>query len=123
MSKEDTTMGVEPNLGGLLCYAPCCIGLVFSIVAAIVEKKSRFMRFHAFQSLLVHGAFIIVTIVLMIGNAVAGMIFAPLVLIVWAVQLLVGLALLALTIFLMMKAHANEEYKLPTLGDMANKWV
>ena len=103
MSKEDTTMGVEPNLGGLLCYVPCCIGLVFSIVAAIVEKKSRFMRFHAFQSLLFHGV--------------------ALVLIVWAVQLLVGLALLALTIFLMMKAHANEEYKLPTLGDMANKWV
>ena len=41
MSKQDTTMGVEPNLGGLLCYVPCCIGLVFSIVAAIVEKKSR----------------------------------------------------------------------------------
>lgn len=123
MSKEDTTMGVEPNLGGLLCYAPCCIGLVFSIVAAIVEKKSRFVRFHAFQSLLVHGAFFVVTIVLMIGYAVAGMIFAPLALIVWGAQVLVGLALLALTIFLMTKAYANEEYKLPTLGDMASKWV
>ena len=46
-----TNLGVAPNVGGLLCYAPCCIGLIFSIVAVIVEKQSRFLRFHAFQSL------------------------------------------------------------------------
>ena len=51
-----TNLGVAPNVGGLLCYVPCCIGLIFSIVVAIVEKQSRFVRFHAFQSLLFHGA-------------------------------------------------------------------
>ena len=53
-------LGVAPNVGGMLCYAPCCIGLIFSIVAAIVEKQSRFLRFHAFQSLLFHGADLVV---------------------------------------------------------------
>lgn len=123
MSKEDATMGVEPNIGGLLCYAPCCIGLVFSIVAAIIEKKSRFMRFHAFQSLLVHGATFAVFVVLVIAQTVAGMIFAPLVLLVWGIEMLVAVAALALMIVLMMKAYANEEYKLPTLGEQADKWV
>ena len=47
-----TNLGVAPNIAGLLCYVPCCVGLVFAIVAAIVEKQSRFVRFHAFQSLL-----------------------------------------------------------------------
>jgi uncharacterized membrane protein len=123
MSKEDTTMGVEPNLGALLCYAPCCVGLIFSIVAAIVEKKSRFIRFHAFQSLLVHGATFALFLVLAIIQMVAGMIFAPLGLLVWGLEMLVGLACLGLMIFLMIKAHANEEYKLPTLGDLATQWV
>ena len=123
MSKEDTTMGVEPNLGGLLCYAPCCIGLIVSIVVAIVEKKSRFVRFHAFQSLLVHGATFALFLVLAIIQMVAAMIFAPLGLLVWGLEMLVGLAFLALTIFLMMKAHANEEYKLPRLGDLALQWI
>ena len=55
-STGQTNLGVAPNVGGLLCYVPCCIGLIFSVVAAIVEKQSRFLRFHAFQSLLFHAA-------------------------------------------------------------------
>src|SRR6266571_2619378 len=57
-----TNIGVAPNVGGLLCYIPCCIGFLFSIMVAIVEKQSRFVRFHAFQSLLVHGAAFVVAI-------------------------------------------------------------
>lgn len=123
MSKEDTTMGIEPNLGGLLCYTPCCIGLIFSIVAAIVEKKSRFVRFHAFQSLVVHGAVLVLFLGLAVIQMVAGMVFAPLALLIWGLEMLVGVACLGLMIFLMMKAHANEEYKLPRLGDLAAQWV
>jgi uncharacterized membrane protein len=119
MTNGQSNMGVQPNIGGLLCYAPCCIGLVFSIVAAIVEKQSRFMRFHAFQSLVVHGAFFAVMIALFIGQLVAGMIFGPLVFLVWGIEILLSVAFLALQIFLMMKANGNQEFKLPTLGDWA----
>ena len=57
--RAKTNLGLEPNIAGLLCYVPCCIGLIFSVVAAIVEKQSRFVRFHAFQSLLLHGVAIV----------------------------------------------------------------
>ena len=57
-----TNLGLAPNVAGLLCYVPCCVGLVFGIVAAIVEKQSRFVRFHAFQSLLLHGALIVISV-------------------------------------------------------------
>lgn len=123
MTNGQTSMNVQPNLLGLLCYAPCCIGLVVSIVAAIVEKQSRFVRFHAFQSLLVHGAGFVIFCGLGIGQWVAGMIFWPLGLFVAGLTGLVALGFLALNIFLMVKAHANEEYKLPTLGEQATKWV
>ncbi len=62
MSNGESNLGVAPNLGGLLAYAPCCIGLIFSIVVAAAEKQSRFLRFHAFQSLLVHAALFVISI-------------------------------------------------------------
>jgi uncharacterized membrane protein len=120
---SQTNLGVAPNVGGLLCYTPCCVGLVFSVVVAIVEKQSRFLRFHALQSLLVHGVALVLGVGLTVAQVILGMIAGPLALLVWGVQVLVGLGFLALTIVLMVKAHANEEYRLPTLGELAQKWV
>ncbi|HXK11311.1 MAG TPA: DUF4870 domain-containing protein [Vicinamibacteria bacterium] len=119
-----TNLGLEPNIAGLLCYVPCCVGLVFSVVAAIVEKQSRFVRFHAFQSLLLHGAAILLGVALNLTHLALGM--AGL----WAVGLLlsvagmvVGVGFLGLTIFLMIKANSGEELELPVIGPMARQWV
>ena len=119
----ETNLGVAPNVGGLLCYVPCCIGLVFSIVVAIVEKKSHFVRFHAFQSLLLHGAAIAVFVALWVVSLVLAMIAGPLALIVTVADAVIGLGLLAVVILMMVKAYGNESYKLPTIGDMADKWA
>ena len=122
-STGSTNLGVAPNVGGLLCYAPCCIGLVFSIVAVIVEKQSRFLRFHAFQSLFFHGAAIVAMIGFQILGLMIGMISAVLALIFHMLLMLVGLVLLAAEILLMVKAYNGEEYELPTIGPMARKYV
>ncbi len=118
-----TNLGMAPNVAGLLCYVPCCIGLIFSIVAAIVEKQSRFVRFHAFQSLLLHGAAIVVGVALQIMSAVLTAISGILGMLVWALLMLVSLGFLGLTIFLMVKANAGEEMELPVVGPMARQWV
>jgi uncharacterized membrane protein len=120
---NQTNLGMAPNVAGLLCYVPCCIGLVFSVVAAIVEKQSRFVRFHAFQSLLLHGAFIVVGVVLQVLTAVLTAIAGLLGTLVWLLLMLVGVAFLGLTIFLMIKANAGEELELPVIGPMARQWV
>jgi len=117
-----TNLGMAPNLAGLLCYVPCCVGLLFSLVAAIVEKQSRFVRFHAFQSLLLHAAAIVVGVVLAILQIVLGMIFGPLGFLVWLLSLVVGFAALAALIVMMIKAYGGEEFELPALGEMARKW-
>jgi len=108
---------------GLLCYVPCCIGLIFSIVAAIVEKQSRFVRFHAFQSLLLHGVFIVVGVVLQVLSVVFTAVAVLLGTLVWLLLMLVGVAFLGVTIFLMIKANAGEELELPVIGPMARQWV
>ena len=119
-----TNLGLEPKIAGLLCYVPCCIGLVFSVVAAIVEKQSRFVRFHAFQSLLLHAAFIVVWIAIWVVQAALAMVgLGAVALLVHLVSWVIGLALLALVIFMMIKANAGEEYELPVVGPMARKWA
>ena len=123
MSNGESNLGVAPNLGGLLAYAPCCIGLIFSIVVAVAEKQSRFMRFHAFQSLLLQAAAFVIFIPISIGSQILGHFFWVLGLLGTAFMGLAGLALFGLVIFLMMKAYNMEEIKLPVIGDMASKWV
>jgi uncharacterized membrane protein len=119
-----TNMGLEPNIAGLLCYVPCCIGLVFSVVAAIVEKQSRFVRFHAFQSLLVHAAAIVLGIGIQVLQVVLGLAGLGAVgLLLSLVGMVVGVAFLGLTIFLMIKANAGQELELPVVGPMARQWV
>jgi uncharacterized membrane protein len=119
-----TNLGLEPNVAGLLCYVPCCIGLVFSVVAAIVEKQSRFVRFHAFQSLLVHAVAIVLGIGLNVFQVVLGVAGLGAVgLLLSLVGMVVGVAFLGLTIFLMIKANAGEELELPVVGPLARKWA
>jgi len=119
-----TNLGLEPNIAGLLCYVPCCIGLLFSVVAAIVEKQSRFVRFHAFQSLLVHAAAIVLGIGLNVTQVVLSLVGLGAVgFLIWLVGMLVGLGFLGVTIYLMIKANAGEEFELPTLGRLARQWV
>jgi uncharacterized membrane protein len=119
-----TNMGLAPNVGGLLCYVPCCVGLVFSIVVVVVEKQSRFLRFHAFQSLLFHAVLILAGVALAILTHILGIISVGIAaLIGFLLNTLMFLAALAATIFLMVKAYGGEEFEIPTLGQMARQWV
>jgi uncharacterized membrane protein len=121
---DTTSLGVAPNVGGLLCYLPiCCIGLIFSVVAAIVEKENRFLRFHAFQGLLFQAALYVVCIGGWVTAGILSAIHGLLGVLGWGVVSLLGLAGLGVSILLMIKAYNNEEYELPVIGGMARNWV
>lgn len=123
MSNNETKLGMAQNVAGLLCNIPCCIGFVFSIVAAVVEKENRFVKFHAFQSLLLHGVWLVVGIAIQVAALVAAMVVGGLASLIWLFSLLVGLAFLGAQVLLMIKANNNEEFKLPVIGDMATSWL
>lgn len=119
-----TNLGMAPNVGGLLCYVPCCLGFVFSVVAALVEKQSKFVRFHAFQSLLVHGAAIVLFIALQVVQAGLGLTgLGAVALLLSLLGMVIGVGFLGLTIFMMIKANGGEEFELPVIGPMARQWV
>lgn len=59
---EKTSTGIPANVAGLLCYALVWLsGLIF----ILIERRSKFVRYHAQQSIVIFGA---LTVVLVIGN-------------------------------------------------------
>ena len=115
-------IGLAPNVAAMLCYTPCCIiGLVISIIVIVTEKVNRLARFHAMQSLLLHAAGFAVGIVLGIIAAVLGAASDVMLLLFQIIQGVFGLGFLVVAIMCMVKANGGEFYKLPTIGDIAEK--
>ena len=109
--------GLQPNVAGLLCYI---LGLVTGILFLVIApyNKDRFIRFHAFQAIFFHIAWIGLWIVLSIFSAIMPWGISGLMSIV---QFAAGLGGLGLWIYLMVKAYNNEKYKLPVIGDLAEQ--
>lgn len=106
-SGKKTSMGLDQNVAGLLCYVGWWItGLIFFIM----EKENKFVRFHAMQSIITFIALWVISIVLMV-LPVVGVILGS---ILWAVTVI-------LWIVLMLKAYQGVMFKLPIVGDIAEK--
>ena len=117
--------GLADNVAGLLCYCPFAVGLIASIIFLVVDpyKTNKFVRFHAFQSLFLHGAFFAAGVAFMIINMVLGAVFFPLVAIAGLIELVVWLGALAVVIMMMVKAYGMQTTHLPVIGGLADKQV
>ncbi len=109
----DTNTGLEANVAGLLCYA---VGWITGLVMILLEKKNGFVCFHAIQSIITFGAITFLFIVLGIldGLDIVGRLF-------WALSMVAWILAVVLWIVLMVKAYQGERYKLPVVGDLAEK--
>ena len=100
------TQGNE-NLMGAVAYL---LGFITGIVLLLVEKNSKFVRFHAMQSTIFFGGLFVLNIAL--G-------FIPL--LGWLVGFILSIAAFVMWILLMWKAFQGEMYKLPYVGELAEK--
>ena len=126
MSGGKTALGLDTNVGALLCYLPVClISLIYSIIVLVTEKDNKFMRFHAFQSLIISVIYIVVMVVLQVigtgiaiatESAILGSLFGLL-------TLVVVVAFLAEMIYGCIKGYQGQKFKFPVVGDMAEKWA
>lgn len=116
-------LGLDYNIAGLLCYVP--FGFIAAIIFLLTEnKESKFVRFHAIQSLLFVAIMMALTIVISILGAiigkipVIGFIFALLLIPFW---LIVGFGSLVLAIITIVKTYQYQLYKMPIIGNYADK--
>ncbi|MGI9066600.1 MAG: DUF4870 domain-containing protein [Pyrinomonadaceae bacterium] len=125
--------GLEPNIAAALSYI-WIVGVIFYLL----EKENRFIRFHAMQSILFGIANSILMVVLVIvgfvltfafgiGGAMVGggigTLVSMLIWLIWLLFWLIGIALFATLIFAAVKAYQGQMFKLPIIGNMAEKIV
>jgi len=99
MAKSST--GLEENVAGLLCYV---LGWITGLIFFLIEKDNKFVKFHAMQSIITFGACTILS-------------FIP------VINWFIGIIALVLWILLMIKAYQGIKFKLPVIGDLAEKWA
>ena len=99
--------GLQDNVAGLLAYL-----FIPAIIFLVMEpyNRNKFIRFHSFQAIFYEVAWIIVVAVLGVF-AFLGFFLIP----------LFGLAFTIGWIVCMIKAFQNQYFKLPVIGDIAEK--
>ncbi len=107
------------NVAGMLAYFTIIPAIIFLLIDPY--NRNRFVRFHAFQCLFTALAIIVINVALGIVSSILHLI--PV--IGWLVTAILwpiwGLALLGLWLLLVIKAYQHQMFKLPFVGDMAEK--
>ena len=114
---EKTSMGLDENVAGLLCYV---LGWITGLVFFLMEPENKFVRFHALQSIVVFGAITVVSIILSVIPVIGTVLSA--------MSLAVSppsrpTRTFVLWIVLMIRAYQGVKFKLPWAGDFAEKRV
>lgn len=124
---------LDPKVAAALSYI-WIVGLIFYFM----EKENRFVRFHAMQSIIfgiVNSVIIValmvlafvLTIVMGVGGAMVGgalgLIVSLLGWLVWLLFVLVILVMMLGLVFAAYKAYQGQKFKLPIIGNMAEKIV
>ena len=101
-----TDGGLAPNLAGALAYITIIPAIIFLALAPY--NRDRFVRFHAWQSL-VFGILVFIIDV--------GLTFIPFM--GWIIRDLLGLLFFILWVIAVLKAFQGQEWKIPVVGDLA----
>lgn len=101
-------------MAGMLAYVTIIPAIIFLVTAPY--SRNRFVRFHSFQSIFFCLALFVLGIAFSIITVVPFM-----ALITLPLNLLLGVGGLIIWIILLLKANQGLMYKLPVIGDMAEK--
>jgi len=107
--EAESSTGMSANVAGLLCYV---LGWVTGIIFIVWEKKSTFVKFHAWQSIMTFGVL-----------TVAALIISWIPIIGWIIGTLIGILSFVLWLILMIQAGTGKMWKVPWAGDWAEKQI
>lgn len=98
-----SSLKIRENVAGLLCYA---LGWVSGLVIYLLEKQSRFVRFHAVQSIVTFGILNLALLFLR-RVPVVGWVLSTAGFVAWVVG--------------MIRAYQGQMVKFPFAGDVAKR--
>ena len=109
------------NLIALLCYSPVAIVGIIMGLAVEPYKNSKFVKFHAFQSLFMFLGIVALMITLSVLGVVLSAVAGPLALLLLPLNFVIWIGCIVLSIFMMIKAYGGNMTKLPIVGAIAAK--
>ena len=112
-----STMNIEPNLAAGLSYLFLWVG---GLIFFLLEKRNRFVRFNAMQSILLTGAYTALVIIVNVAFAVLPGLLA---LGLTCLSSIAGIAFFIFWIICMINAFQGKYYKLPLIGDYAERYA
>jgi uncharacterized membrane protein len=117
MPEETAQSGLSDNAAGAIAYITFIPAIVFLVLPPY--NASSYVRFHAWQSILMTVAAVVIDIVLAIVLGIA-LVFLPFFLhtLLWS---LIELAWLAIWVVCVVQALNGKRFKLPIIGDLAAK--
>ena len=120
--ETESSTGMSTNTAGLLCYVA---GWITGIIFVVLEKKSTFVKFHAWQSIMTFGVLTVAHLVLStIPGAIAAATFPlsiGLTIFASVMGWIIGVMMFILWIILMIQAGTGKMWKVPGAGDWAEK--
>jgi|KBSSwiStaDraftv2_1062776.scaffolds.fasta_scaffold656440_2 uncharacterized membrane protein len=122
-----SSTGLDENVAALLAYL---FNWVSGLIFFLIEKDSRLVRFHAMQSILLTGSAIVVGVVLYVAWIVITIALAMMSDVLASLGgLVIGLLIFAFWvcvliafILCMIKAYQKQYFKLPVIGNFAEKF-
>ena len=133
MDTGKSALGLDGNLAAALGYP---IGIL-ALISLIMEKENHFVKFHAWQAILLYAALVVLWIALVILSVILGVIGIAagaagsaggalgsiIGLLLWLVWMVVFLGGLIAIILGAVKAYGGNYWKLPIIGNMAEKFA
>ena len=122
-----SSTGLDENVAALLSYI---LHFISGLVFFLIEKTSRLVRFHAMQSILLGATFFVGFFVLwflwvilsLLFGYVSGILGTLVGLVVGLLLFVFSLACFVAWILCLIKAYQSQYYKLPVLGNFAEKF-
>ena len=123
-----SSTGLDENIAALLAYI---FGWVSGLIFFLMEKDSKLVRFHAMQSILFNALILVLCVVLWIVTFIFVLVMAALPdimgslmgLLTSLIWLVFSVALLIGWILCVVRAYQGQFFKLPVIGNMAEKIV
>ena len=127
VSATKSSTGLDENVAAVLSYI---LHWVSGLVFFLIEKSSRLVRFHAMQSILLGGTFFVGGFILWFLWVILSLVFSYVSSVLGTlVGLVFGLLILVFClgcfvawILCLIKAYQGQYYKLPVLGNFAEKF-
>lgn len=107
--------GLAPNIASLLCYI---CGIITGIIFLVLEKENKEVKFHAWQSIFLGGAALVIYIVLMVIG------FIPYIgILAMILSIVFYIAYVVVWVIAMVKAYQGEHWLIPVIGNLAEQQV